>query len=112
MVSLYIRLSRPCHSERSPDEIPLGKPRAFGASPQKFDRLRMTPFGVRRDVAKATKTAGFDLILAERGLNPRACSWTSSEKRVAEATREDSISPYNEDLIIPYISLDSAAFLW
>ena len=46
--SAFFLAPHPCHSERRPDEIPLGKPRAFGASPQKFDRLRMTPFGVRR----------------------------------------------------------------
>ena len=27
-------LSRPCHSERSPDEIPRGNPRAFGLAPK------------------------------------------------------------------------------
>ena len=110
--TLRCHSSRPRHSERRPDEIPLDSISRFWGEPQKFDRLRMTPLGVCRGGAEATKTGGFDLILAERGLNPRACSRTSSEKRVAGATREDLIFPYNEDLFIPYISLDSAAFLW
>ena len=41
-----------CHSERSPAEIPLGFASCFWAKHQKFDKLRLTPAGVRRGVVE------------------------------------------------------------
>jgi hypothetical protein len=37
-------------------------PRAFGAKPQKFDKLRMTPIGVRRDAVEIRPTGGSNAI--------------------------------------------------
>ena len=47
-----------CHPERSPAEIPLGYASCFWGKPQKFDKLKMTPDGVRRDAVEIRATRG------------------------------------------------------
>ena len=46
------------HLERSPAEIPLGYASCFWGKPQKFDKLRMTPIGVRRGAVETRRATG------------------------------------------------------